>query len=60
MARGGRGPTVLTTPSRFVTEIEDSLVECAEIEEELDLDHLWSGASPSGGRTEEGRSWFAE
>ena len=32
MARGGRGPTVFTMPSRFLTEIDDSLVERAEIE----------------------------
>ena len=24
MARGGRGPTVFTTPSRFLTEIDES------------------------------------
>ena len=29
IARGGRGPTVFTMPSRFLTEIDDSLVERA-------------------------------
>ena len=32
IARGGRGPTVFTAPSRFLTEIDESLVEQAEIE----------------------------
>ncbi len=30
--RGGRGPTVFTTPSRFLTELDDSLFERGEIE----------------------------
>ncbi len=29
---GGRGPTVFTTPSRFLTEIDDTLYERAEVE----------------------------
>ena len=28
----GRGPTIFTTPSRFLTEIDKSLLETAEIE----------------------------
>ncbi len=38
MARGGRGPMVLTTPSRFLTEVDPTLYEPAEIE--LDLDRF--------------------
>ena len=45
MARGGRGPTVFTMPSRFLTEIDDSLVERAEIETEIDFDDSWSSFS---------------
>ena len=60
MARGGRGPTVFTMPSRFLTEIDDSLVERAEIEAEIDWDDSWSGLSPRRGRGRERRSWFAE
>ena len=32
IARGGRGPTVFTTPSRFLNEIDESLFERGEIE----------------------------
>jgi DNA helicase-2/ATP-dependent DNA helicase PcrA len=60
MARGGRGPTVFTMPSRFLTEIDDSLVERAEIETEIDWDDSWSGFSPRRGRGRERKSWFAE
>jgi DNA helicase II / ATP-dependent DNA helicase PcrA len=42
MARGGRGPTTLTVPSRFLTEIDVSLVEHAEIEKEATFDKSWS------------------
>jgi DNA helicase-2/ATP-dependent DNA helicase PcrA len=34
--RGGRGPTVFTTPSRFLAEIDESLFERGEIEPELE------------------------
>ena len=44
MALGGRGPTVFTMPSRFLTEIDNSLVERAEIEAEIDLVDSRSGA----------------
>ncbi len=36
MARGGRGPTVLTMPSRFLNEIDESLFERGEIETAFD------------------------
>jgi DNA helicase-2/ATP-dependent DNA helicase PcrA len=44
MARGGRGPTVFTVPSRFLKEIDETLVERAEIEIESGLDVVgpWS------------------
>ena len=41
VSRGGRGPTVVTTPSRFLTEIDPSLYETATVESESDLS--WSG-----------------
>ena len=37
LARGGRGPTILTTPSRFLTEVDPDLYEPAVIERGLDL-----------------------
>ena len=40
VSRGGRGPTVLTTPSRFLTEIDTHLYEQAAVETDLDL--AWS------------------
>ena len=40
IARGGRGPTVLTTPSRFLAEIDPALSESVIVEAELDLS--WS------------------
>lgn len=60
MARGGRGPTVLTTPSRFLTEIDDTLFERAEIEAELEFDQPWSSSSSRRRQRQEKRSWFAE
>jgi DNA helicase-2/ATP-dependent DNA helicase PcrA len=44
IALGGRGPTVFTAPSRFLREVDDSLVERAEteIETETNFDALWS------------------
>ncbi len=41
LARGGRGPTLITKPSRFLTELPASLVELASLESEIDLS--WSG-----------------
>ena len=60
MARGGRGPTVFTMPSRFLSEIDECLIERAEIEAEIDFDDSWSGGSPRQRRGRERRSWFAE
>jgi DNA helicase-2/ATP-dependent DNA helicase PcrA len=41
VARGGRGPYVLTTPSRFLTEVDPSLYEPVVLDSDLDLD--WPG-----------------
>jgi DNA helicase-2/ATP-dependent DNA helicase PcrA len=62
MARGGRGPTVFTMPSRFITEIDASLVERAEIENEstFDCDVSWSSYTRGRERRQQRRSWFAE
>jgi DNA helicase-2/ATP-dependent DNA helicase PcrA len=48
IARGGRGPTVFTKPSVFLTEIDDSLYERAELETE-DRDG-WLSTTPERGR----------
>jgi len=40
ISRGGRGPTVFTTPSQFLTEIDETLYERAEIEKPEPLDWL--------------------
>ena len=48
LARGGRGPTLITKPSRFLTELPPGLAEQASLESEIDLS--WSGVmapSPS-------------
>jgi DNA helicase-2/ATP-dependent DNA helicase PcrA len=44
LPRGARGPTVLTTPSRFLDELDESLLERGEIELEMEVDPLapWS------------------
>ncbi len=51
LARGGRGPTLITKPSRFLTELDQTLVEQATLESEIDLS--WSGVlkldGPAGG-----------
>jgi DNA helicase II / ATP-dependent DNA helicase PcrA len=62
IARGGRGPTVFTLPSRFLTEIDDSLVERAEIEIETgaNLNGPWSSKLPGRGTEDELGSWFTE
>jgi len=60
IARGGRGPTVFTAPSRFLTEIDKSLVEQAEIETETALDDSWSSFASRPRRRRESRRWFAE
>jgi DNA helicase II / ATP-dependent DNA helicase PcrA len=43
LARGGRGPTQVTRPSRFLTEVHPELYEQATLESEIDLS--WSGIS---------------
>ena len=51
--RGGTGPTVFTTPSRFLTEIDGELYERAELEHEfgsLDDDEDVEGWDGFGGR----------
>jgi DNA helicase-2/ATP-dependent DNA helicase PcrA len=60
MAQGGRGPTIFTMPSRFLTEIDASLVERAEIETDFGSDDSFSGYSSRRGRKSQRRSWFAE
>ena len=62
MARGGRGPTVFTMPSRFITEIDASLVERGEIESEtaIDFDDSWSSSMTRRERRQQRKSWFAE
>jgi DNA helicase-2/ATP-dependent DNA helicase PcrA len=37
VARGGRGPNVLTTPSRFLAEVDPELYEPAVVERDLDF-----------------------
>jgi DNA helicase-2/ATP-dependent DNA helicase PcrA len=46
--RGGRGPVVVTTPSRFLTEVDEALYEKAVLETDLEL--AWS----SGARGQSG------
>ena len=41
LARGGRGPTIITRPSRFLTEVDAELYEEATLESDIDLS--WSG-----------------
>ncbi len=45
--RGGRGPTLLTRPSRFLAEIDAELYEQATLESEIDLS--WSGTTKDVG-----------
>ena len=56
IARGGRGPTVFTMPSRFLTEIDDSLVERAEIEarDRSSMIHGRACRAPGRGRSDDG------
>jgi DNA helicase II / ATP-dependent DNA helicase PcrA len=44
IARGGRGPTTFTMPSRFLTEINVSLVEHGEIEIAAGFENPWPSA----------------
>jgi DNA helicase-2/ATP-dependent DNA helicase PcrA len=41
VSRGGRGPTLIATPSRFLKEIDPALYETAEVETHIDL--AWAG-----------------
>ncbi|WP_435016872.1 ATP-dependent helicase [Tundrisphaera sp. TA3] len=47
LPRGGRGPTLITKPSRFITELVADLYESATIETELDLS--WAGLTKARG-----------
>jgi DNA helicase-2/ATP-dependent DNA helicase PcrA len=38
VARGGRGPFVLSRPSRFLTEVDPELYESAVVERDIDID----------------------
>jgi DNA helicase-2/ATP-dependent DNA helicase PcrA len=51
IARGGRGPNVLTTPSRFLTEVDSGLYEPVVLESDLDLDG--PGQAPNRARKAE-------
>ncbi|MFO0958127.1 MAG: ATP-dependent helicase [Isosphaeraceae bacterium] len=46
LSRGGRGPTVIATPSRFLTELEPELMEQAVLETDLEL--AWTSGLKSG------------
>ncbi len=46
VSRGGRGPTIVTSPSRFLAEIDASLYETATVEAPEDLG--WSIPPPKG------------
>jgi DNA helicase-2/ATP-dependent DNA helicase PcrA len=50
ISRGGRGPNVVATPSRFLTEVESALYESVVLETELDLD--WPFPRPAAGTDE--------
>jgi DNA helicase-2/ATP-dependent DNA helicase PcrA len=64
IAIGGRGPTIFTVPSRFLTEIGDTLVERAEIEIDGIDDFGGPWSSPNGSSRRRGRrsqgSWFGD
>jgi DNA helicase-2/ATP-dependent DNA helicase PcrA len=49
VTKGSYGPTVFTTPSRFITEIPETLYERAEIERD-DLDDEWDFPATGRGR----------
>ena len=49
VSRGGYGPTILTTPSRFLAEIESSLFEPVALETDFGLDRAESSPVPSPG-----------
>jgi DNA helicase-2/ATP-dependent DNA helicase PcrA len=45
--RRGRGPSVVSTPSRFLTELDSSLYETVGIETDVDL--AWASRQPGSG-----------
>ncbi len=49
VSRGGRGPTLLTTPSRFLTEVDPSLLETAVLEPADDP--TWANLADQGGKS---------
>ncbi len=51
LARGGRGPMMITKPSRFLMELDIELYEQATLESEIDLS--WSGLEKLKGTNEE-------
>jgi DNA helicase-2/ATP-dependent DNA helicase PcrA len=55
IAWGGRGPTVFTSPSQFLTEIEDALYERAEVE--ADRPDSWSTILFPPGRSSRRARW---
>jgi DNA helicase-2/ATP-dependent DNA helicase PcrA len=60
IARGGRGPTVFTSPSRFLTEIDNSLVERAEIETQTDIREPQSSSAGRPGRRIQPGFWSSD
>ncbi len=60
ISRGGRGPTVFTAPSRFLNEIDESLLERAEIEIDTALDDGWSSLASRPRRQRNAEPWFEE
>jgi DNA helicase-2/ATP-dependent DNA helicase PcrA len=54
IARGGRGPTILATPSRFLTEIDPTLWESAVLETDLEL--AWSDGPRSENTSRSGEA----
>jgi DNA helicase-2/ATP-dependent DNA helicase PcrA len=57
---GGRGPTVLTAPSRFLREVDQTLIERGEIE--TDPGDFWANtpARHESGRNSKRRNWWAD
>ncbi len=47
--RGGRGPVIVATPSRFLTELDEALYERAVLETDLEL--AWSSGTRPGGES---------
>jgi DNA helicase-2/ATP-dependent DNA helicase PcrA len=51
LSRGGYGPSILTTPSRFLTEVADDLFERVEVEygdsDDIEPEPAWSKPEPA-------------